>query len=415
METAALDASVTGLRESLEATLIGEASGCDSKPETPNKGQESASARSTPTAPEGIRAHERYCVLVRVIRDAPRLSQRDLLIPSHLWEELITKDICEARIGCPPDTFKVQLLSDTEFLLRKLPTNGPELSWQEANMVIRLVGGDYFWCGIPASVAPGHCTKNEAKHDLQETFAYRHLRAEERTVISQYRKDKKKKKPVINRPETPGRGWGMTRRSDKVAAKKIIGGILPEPELLCTDAGPQEDVHSARENSDFEDQTEEELEELQESEVEEEEALESDHSEASSVLPSRASFRSRRSNTENRDKKRLKKRLKATNSLRATNARKGIWDDAAGKKGRVILSMFRDSKKEGALEYADWRGEVEEYIKKGYNSNKIKDAMFSSLEGKARQNFQHCDKRGDLTPTEILQKMDSSYNASVDF
>ena len=41
--------------------------------------------------------------------------------------------------------------------------------------------------------------------------------------------------------------------------------------------------------------------------------------------------------------------------------------------------------------------------------------MFSSLEGKARRNFQHCDKCGDLMPTEILRKMDSSYNASVDF
>ena len=45
--------------------------------------------------------------------------------------------------------------------------------------------------------------------------------------------------------------------------------------------------------------------------------------------------------------------------------------------------MFRDSKKEGALEYADWRAEVEEYIKKGYENNKIKDAMLFSLEGKA--------------------------------
>ena len=125
---------------------------------------------------------------------------------------------------------------------------------------------------------------------------------------------------------------------------------------------------------------------------------------------------SRRSNTENRDKKHLKKRLKATNSLRATNARKGIQDDTAGgRKGKVVLSMFRDSRKEGALEYADWRGEVEEYIKKGFDNDKIKDAMFSSLEGKARRNFQHCDKHGDLTPTEILRKMDSSYNASVDF
>ena len=77
--------------------------------------------------------------------------------------------------------------------------------------------------------------------------------------------------------------------------------------------------------------------------------------------------------------------------------------------------MFRDSQKEGALEYADWRAEVEEYIKKGYEDGKIKDAMLFSLEGKARRNFWHCDEHGDLTPAEILKLMDMSYNASVDF
>ena len=125
-------------------------------------------------------------------------------------EELIAKDICESKIGCPPDTLKVQLLSDTEFLLRKVPTSGPELSWEEATAVIRLVSGGYLWCGVPASVVPGHRTMKEAKYDLQVTFGYRHARAEERAVISQYRKDLKKKKPVIKRPETPGRGRGLT-------------------------------------------------------------------------------------------------------------------------------------------------------------------------------------------------------------
>ena len=58
---------------------------------------------------------------------------------------------------------------------------------------------------------------------------------------------------------------------------------------------------------------------------------------------------------------------------------------------------------------------MEEYIKKGYEDNKIKDVMLFSLEGKARRNFWHCDEHGDLTPTEILKRMDMSYNASVDF
>ena len=53
---------------------------------------------------------------------------------------------------------------------------------------------------------------------------------------------------------------------------------------------------------------------------------------------------------------------------------------------------------------------MEEYIKKGYKDSKIKDVMLFSLEGKARRNFRHCDKHGDLTPTEILKRMDMSYN-----
>ena len=103
-------------------------------------------------------------------------------------------------------------------------------------------------------------------------------------------------------------------------------------------------------------------------------------------------------------------------SDRATNAKKEIKGRTPdGKKSKVVLSMFRDSKKEGALEYADWRAEVEEYIKKGYEDNKIKDAMLFSLEGKAHWNFWHCDEHGDLSPAEILKQMDMSYNASVDF
>ena len=54
--------------------------------------------------------------------------------------------------------------------------------------------------------------------------------------------------------------------------------------------------------------------------------------------------------------------------------------------------------------YVDWRLEVEEYITKGYSRPKIKDAMFTSLEGKAKRNYQACDEKGDLTPEKILEK-----------
>ena len=205
----------------------------------------------------------------------------------------------------------------------------------------------------------------------------------------------------------------MTRRANKFFAKKMAGGPEPEWPALHTVAGSPDGYHSATETSDFDDDTEEEAQEV-ESDVEH--MFESGDSDDSSVRSGRASLHSQRSTTENRDRKRVKRRLKATHSHRATNAKKGIKGRTPdGKKSKVVLSMFRDSKKEGALEYADWRAQVEEYIKKGYEDNKIKDAMLFSLEGKAHQNFRHCDEHGDLSPAEIHKWMDMSYNASVDF
>ena len=205
----------------------------------------------------------------------------------------------------------------------------------------------------------------------------------------------------------------MTRCTDKHFAKKVAGGPGLERPALHAAARSPDRYHSAREPSDFDNDTEEELQDV---ESEEEPMVESDNSDTSSVQSGRTSLCSQCSTTENRDRKRTRGRLRAMDSLRSMNAKKGIKGQTPdGKKSKVVLSMFQDSQKEGALKYANWRAEVEEYIKKGYEDSKIKDAMLFSLEGKAHRNFQHCDKHGDLTPTEILKRMDMSYNASVDF
>ena len=39
--------------------------------------------------------------------------------------------------------------------------------------------------------------------------------------------------------------------------------------------------------------------------------------------------------------------------------------------------------------------------------------MFTSLEGKAKWNFQACDEKRDLSPEKILEKMDMIYGTSV--
>ena len=121
--------------------------------------------------------------------------------------------------------------------------------------------------------------------------------------------------------------------------------------------------------------------------------------------------RSRRTNTSNRSKRRNRKKHKEDRERRPTNAKK----EENKRNGKVVLSLFRDSPKEGALTYTDWHREVEEYLRKGYDNDRIKDAMLSSVEGQAYVNFHSCDEGRNCTPAQILQEMDGIYDVSITF
>ena len=58
---------------------------------------------------------------------------------------------------------------------------------------------------------------------------------------------------------------------------------------------------------------------------------------------------------------------------------------------------------------------MEEYLRKGYDDNRVKDAMLSSVEGQAYVNFRSCNEGRNHTPTQILREMDSIYNVSITF
>ena len=155
----ALDARVTELSTSLQEMMAdGEASGQESSAnETPLTMCQTDPSQSALT--DGLRRRESYCLLVRVVKEADGLSKQDVRLPAHAWNEDITVDICESQIGRLGGTYKVQLLSDTEFLLRRRPTSGPEMNWQDANVIIRLIHGHFLWCGVPVSLAAGHRSK----------------------------------------------------------------------------------------------------------------------------------------------------------------------------------------------------------------------------------------------------------------
>ena len=77
--------------------------------------------------------------------------------------------------------------------------------------------------------------------------------------------------------------------------------------------------------------------------------------------------------------------------------------------------MFRETTKEDAISYQDRRSEIEDVLEHGHNAAKVKEAMFASLEGMARDNTKMINENGDLHVTRILDGLDSLYGVSMTF
>ena len=81
----------------------------------------------------------------------------------------------------------------------------------------------------------------------------------------------------------------------------------------------------------------------------------------------------------------------------------------------LSFPLFRETTKEDAISYRDWRSEIEDALEHGHDAAKVKEAMSASLEGMARDNAKMIDENGDLHVTHILDGLDSLYGVSMTF
>ena len=95
-----------------------------------------------------------------------------------------------------------------------------------------------------------------------------------------------------------------------------------------------------------------------------------------------------------------------------THARREFWRP---KNRRLSFPLFWETTKEDAISYRDWRSEIEDTLEHGHDAAKVKEAMFASLEGMARDNAKMIDENGDLHVTRILDSLDSLYGVSMTF
>ena len=189
-----------------------------------------------------------------------------------------------------------------------------------------------------------------------------------------------------------GRGRGMIRRADKYLAQQHgkelprASGPVSAPPVLPDRTATPDDYLSAREPLEFEYDSEETDPREPEDDPEEDDAsVSSDSTYQSNGHDTDRTCKTNISNCNHRCNQRKRKEHRFRHP---TNAKK----EEDRRKGKVVLSLFRDSPKEGALTYTDWRQEVEEYLWKGYDDNRVKDAMLSSVEGQAYVNFRSCDE-----------------------
>ena len=166
-----------------------------------------------------------------------------------------------------------------------------------------------------------------------------------------------------------GRGRGMIQRADKYLAQQHgkepprASGPVSAPPVLPDRTTTLDDYLSAREPSEFEYDTEEmDPGEIEDGPEEDDASVSSDSTYKSN---GHDTDRTCRTNISNHNHRRNQRKWKEHRFRHPTNAEK----EKDRRKGKVVLSLFRDSPQEGTLTYTDWRREVEEYLWKGYDDN----------------------------------------------
>ena len=189
------------------------------------------------------------------------ILEQDSKVPEYCWNTSICKDVCEAQTGVVPGTFSIDLLSDMEFLVYRLPKTGWGMSGHESARYSDFIAGSYLWDGSPADVYVMQRTTQQARRDKAKTREYRRKITVECLAAAQTRlRDidlmaQKNKERALN---PVGRGRGMVCRADKFLAQQHGRDLerIPSPApglpVFPDRVATPDDYHSTWEPSEFE-------------------------------------------------------------------------------------------------------------------------------------------------------------------
>ena len=308
--------------------------------------------------PDETPRRESYCLYVRVLRDSDAILEQDCKVPEYCWNTSISKDICEAQTGVVPGTFSVDLLSNTEFLVYRLLKTGRGMSDHESVRHADLIAGLYLWASSLADIFVTQRTMQQVRRDKARTWEYRWRITVERLAAAQARLQdldlvaQKHKERALN---PVGRGRGKICRADKYLAQQHgrepeqVPGPAPALPVFLDRAAMPDDYHLVREPSEFEYDTKETDPEGPEDDPEEDDDDASVGSNSTYKSSGHDTDRTCRTNTANQNQRCNQRKHKEGWGRHPTNAKR----EEDRHKGKVVLSLFWDSPKEGALTYTD--------------------------------------------------------------
>ena len=364
--------------------------GQDDQATDPTMGSQSVSP-ATATVAEGAHRWEKYSLLVRIFIARGRRS-----LEPHAWVEDLLKDFFQSILGI---NLSVILLSPTECLIFcGNCAQGQGMSWDESLQYAHQLMGVRPWTGCIIEVVAYQQTLKEARHKMQVAREFTHERTKQRITHLNALAMVPAAKARLATPKGLPRGRGMMRRADRYFVQQQLGEMNLEesafaqhPTLLGTqpESPEHEQFDSAREDAEEDSEAASAL----DTELDASTGEETDASGRPARMPS-AEHRHRRNRAMRRERTREFRRPKNR---------------------RLSFPLFRETTKEDAISYRDWRSEIEDALEHGHNAAKVKEAMFASLEGMARDNAKMIDENGDLHVTRILDGLDSLYGVSMTF
>ena len=377
-------------------SLLGAAgsAGQDDQTTDPITGSRTVSP-ATATIAEGVHQWEKYSLLVRIFTTQDRWS-----LEPHAWVEDLLKDFFQSILGI---NLSVVLLSPTECLIFcGNHTQGQGMSWDESLHYAHQLTGIHPWTGYMIEVVAHQWTLKEAWHKMQVAREFTHERTKQRIthLNALAMAPAAKARPAMT--QRSPRGWGMTRWANRYFIQQQLGEMNLEesafaqrPTLLGTQPeSPEcEQFDSAQEDAEEEDG---EATSALDAKLDASMGEETD----TSGCPAQASSAERR---RWRNCAMCREHTRARREFRRPKNR------------CLSFPLFWETTKEDAISYRDWCSEIEDTLEHGHNAAKVKEAMFASLEGMARDNAKMIYENGDLHVTCILDGLDSLYGVSMTF